>query len=65
MGVVDGSGLTGILELLHPPELVHCVLRPSDQVVVKKQDLQAGQMTWSTCVGEKVLKSHDYICLLF
>lgn len=45
MGVVDGSGLTGILELLHPPELVHCVLRPSDQVVVKKQDLQAGQMT--------------------
>lgn len=56
MGVVDRSGLTGFLELLHPPELVHRVLQPSDPVVVKKQDLQAGQMTQSTCVGEKILK---------
>lgn len=42
-----GDGIEGKscgLELLHPPELVHRVLQPSDLVVVEEKKSEAGQM---------------------
>lgn len=39
--------LTGSLQLLHPPELVHRVVQASDPVVVEKKKSEAGQMVQS------------------
>lgn len=38
------SSLTCSLKLLHPPQLVHRVVQPSDLVVVEEEKSEAGQM---------------------
>ncbi|KAG7237107.1 hypothetical protein INR49_032799 [Caranx melampygus] len=39
---LEDTALTGAVELLHPPELVHRVLQTSDPIVVEEKKTQAG-----------------------